>query len=68
MYLIEEKRETELLTIVILHEIKIPEKIMFFFLQEKLLILLSGICDYLDRGNADALENALGKKNNFKTI
>ncbi|CAF1581908.1 unnamed protein product [Adineta steineri] len=27
----------------------------------KLLILLSGICDYLDKGNVDSLENALDK-------
>jgi hypothetical protein len=34
------------------------------FIQEKLSILLFGICDYLDTGNVDSLENALGKREN----
>jgi hypothetical protein len=28
-----------------------------------LIILLTGICDYLDRGNEDSLKFALGKEN-----
>jgi hypothetical protein len=40
---------------------------MYFF-QEKLIILLNGICDYLDRGNEDLLKQALGKENNKKFL
>ncbi len=41
----------------------IEKSVWYIFLQEKLIILLTGICDYLDRGNEDSLKFALGKEN-----
>ncbi len=66
MDLIDDKNETELLTIVNFRIDKQKKKNQFYsFIQDKLRKLLSGICEYLEDLNERTLQNALGIDKKF---